>query len=97
MTVDGNAKEGIDYLKTVGTFTLPAGQKNGLVVVPVINDKRNLLGEKYFYLAIDSKTIPLFRPKAKGTIIDNDPPESPLQKTKPKATILPKGERHEKR
>lgn len=75
-TSDGTAKEGIDYIKATGSFILPAGMQSHPVVVSVVNDHRNIISNKFFYLSLTSKNLPLFKGKAKGVIIDNDPPQS---------------------
>ena len=68
-TVDGSAKEGKDYKKTNGTFTLHPGQSTGKIAVEIINSKTQAKGDKEFYLQLSSNRIPLFRPKAKCTIL----------------------------
>lgn len=82
MTSNGTAKEGIDYVKTAGILTLKAGESSKIVVVPIINDRKNLVGDKYFYLTLTSNTLPLFKGKAKGIIIENDPQQPSRNNTK---------------
>ncbi|HUE70756.1 MAG TPA: Calx-beta domain-containing protein [Pirellulaceae bacterium] len=67
------ATAGVDYIATVGTLTIPAGQVSGTITVPVNGDR---VGEQneLFFVNLTNPTSAIFASsQAVGTIIDDEP------------------------
>ena len=72
-TANGSALAGPDYVPTVGTLTLEAGQTYGSVSVPVIGDVVQESDETFALVLSNPSSGTLPDPEGTATIFDNDP------------------------
>ena len=90
-TRDGTATEGEDYTETSGTLTIPPGETQGTIVVPVKDDDINEGDESFMLdLSVNSQSntqIDGQQRTATGTITDNDPVPTGITLTVNPSTI----------
>jgi len=74
-TLDSVAEAGIDYTATNGTLTIPAGQTNGTIAVPVLGETLfEGSGESFFVILSGPVNAHLNDNLGFGTITDDDTP-----------------------
>jgi len=74
-TVDGTALAGVDYVAQNGTLVFPPGQASMTIAVPILSDvsDQNPDTPETFYVDLsDAENAVIARPRATGTIVDND-------------------------
>jgi hypothetical protein len=73
-TADGSAIAPDDYLSTTGTVTIPAGQTQATVAVPVVDDTAYESNEDFSLVLSNPVNASLGTDTASATILDDDPP-----------------------
>ena len=90
-TRDGTATEGEDYTETSGTLTIPPGETQGTIRVPVKDDNINEGDESFMLdLSVNSQSntqVDGQQRTATGTITDNDPVPTGITLTANPSTI----------
>lgn len=71
-TSDGTAKAGVDYTAASGTITIPAGQTEVYVDVPVSGDSLRRANQTFFFTLGSVTNAMLGTAKATGTILNTD-------------------------
>lgn len=67
-TVDGSAKAGFDYIKSVGKVIIQPGEKKAFINVPLIYNTKKIKKPTNFYVVIASQNTAVFIQKAVGVI-----------------------------
>lgn len=71
-TADGTAVAGSDYQAAAGTLSIPAGETEGLVTVPVLGDAAREPVETFLLTLSAPVNASLADPEGVGTIVDDD-------------------------
>ncbi len=71
-TEDITARAGLDYLATSGTMQFEVGETEKVIAVPVLGDLIDEPDEQFRVMLSGDPGVPLLRPEAIGTIIDDD-------------------------
>jgi subtilisin family serine protease len=71
-TEDMTARAGLDYLATSGTLEFQVGETEKVISVPVLGDLVDESNEEFRVVLSGDPGIPLLRPEASGTMIDDD-------------------------
>jgi beta-glucanase (GH16 family) len=72
VTSDGTAKAGVDYTAALGTITIPAGQTEVYVDVPVSGDSLRQANQTFYFTLNAVTGAVLGTAKATGTILNTD-------------------------
>ena len=72
-TVDGSAKTGEDYERTVGTLVFPAGVTEQAVLVRLLRDARDEGEETFAFMLSNARNARIGNGEATGTIENSDP------------------------
>jgi beta-glucanase (GH16 family) len=71
-TSDGTARSGVDYTAVSGTITIPVGQTQGYVDVPISGDSLRQSDETFYFTLGAVTNAVVGTAKATGTIVNSD-------------------------
>lgn len=81
-TISGTAKEGIDYVNTVGEATIKSGERSTSIRVPLLSPAKSKNSkEKKFVLLIESNQVGISK-KSGEISLQNETDANRLEKTK---------------